>query len=124
MSRARQSWPHLLAAFVAMGGWALFANRGHGTGEALRAGLVQGTLSACLTYGMKRLIEALAARLSGRAAVLLPPLACGALSVTLLTTIHGIAGTPEVLATIAVPVTVATGWAAVYSFTLSREPTA
>ena len=43
---------------------------------------------------------------------------CGAISFALLYIIHSLAGTPEVLATLAVPVTVATLYAALYTYRL------
>ena len=47
-----------------------------------------------------------------------PPLVCGAMSFLLLFTIHSLAGTPEVLATLAVPTTVATLYACAYTYRL------
>jgi hypothetical protein len=115
---ARQSWLHLAVAFVAMGSWAIFANRAHPWSDMLLAGVVQGCLSATITFVMKRLIEAMVGRLRGLTARLLPPAICCGLSVGLLSAIHTLARTPELLATIAVPVTVATSYAALYTQTL------
>ena len=42
----------------------------------------------------------------------------GLTSLTLLYAIHSLAGTPEILATITVPLTVATSYAALYTYTL------
>jgi hypothetical protein len=41
---ARSSPLHVAFAFVAMGGWGAFANRGHGPQAMLLAGLVQGAI--------------------------------------------------------------------------------
>ncbi len=116
----RRTAPHLALAFAGMGTWALLANRGHPWPGMLLAGALQGTMSAGLTFAMKRLIEGIARAARGVAARLAPPLACGLLSATVLSTVHRLAGTPEVLATLAVPVTVATGYAALYASALTR----
>lgn len=117
----RRDRPHLLLAFVGMGAWAAFANRAHPWDEVLAAGAAQGGLSAGLTLGMKRLTEGLVERLEGRSALLAPPLACGALSGGLLPALHTLAGTPEVLATVAVPFAVSTAYAASYAYALTRR---
>jgi hypothetical protein len=117
-SVARQSWLHLAVAFAAMGSWAVFANRAHPWSGMLLAGVVQGSLSATITFVMKRLIEAMVGRLQGLPARLLPPAICCGLSVGLLSAIHTLARTPELLATIVVPVTVATSYATLYTQTL------
>ena len=108
---------HMTVAFAGMGGWAVFANRGHPLPEALLAGLVQGTISALITLGLKRMIEALSARLPGAVGLVLPPLLAVAGSVLLLCLIHNLAGTPEIAATIAVPVSVTALYSSAYSFT-------
>lgn len=117
---ARASWVHVAFAFLAMGGWAVFANRAHPGGEALTAGLVQGTISALITLVLKRFLEVLSARLSGPAAYLAPPtLSCAAILV-LLVGVHTLAGTPEVWATIAVPFAVSSIYAWVYTAVVVR----
>lgn len=116
----RSSIVHVAFAFIAMGSWAAFANRAHPMPAPLQAGLIQGALSAAITLFLKRGIEALSSRFSGLAALLVPPLVAGLVSATLLTTIHTIGGTPEIGRTIAVPLTVATSYAALYNFTLWR----
>lgn len=113
----------MLFAFLAMGGWAVFANRTHAMPAPLLAGAVQGVLSACITLFLKRIIDCAAARLSGLAALILPPLIAFIISVSLLTAIHTLAGTPEVLATLAVPLTVATTYAAIYNYALWKTGT-
>ena len=118
---ARSGAVHMGFAFLAMGGWAVFANREHAMPAPLLAGVVQGTLSACITLFLKRVVEAIAARLTGVVALAVPPLAAFAISVTLLVTLHTLAGTPEVLATIAVPLTVAASYAALYNYALWKD---
>lgn len=119
-SLMRSSVVHVAFAFVAMGGWAAFANRAHPMPAPLQAGLIQGALSAVITLVLKRGIEALARRFSGLAALLVPPVVAGAVSASLLTTIHMVGGTPEIGRTIAIPLTVATSYAALYNFSLWR----
>ena len=116
----RSSIVHVGFAFLAMGSWAAFANRGHPMPAPLLAGLIQGTLSAGITLLLKRGIEALARRFSGLTALLAPP-AIGLTSASLLTAIHAIGGTPEIARTIAVPLTVATSYAALYNLSLWRS---
>jgi hypothetical protein len=117
----RSSIVHIGFAFLAMGRWAVFANRAHPMPAPLLAGLIQGTLSALITLLLKRGIEYLVSRLSGLTALLAPPLIAGLVSASLLTIIHTIGGTPEIARTIAVPLTVATSYAALYNFSLWRS---
>src|SRR5688572_1115620 len=93
---ARASWTHTAFAFVAMGAWGVFANRGHPAGEMLTAGLVQGAISAVITLVLKRFLERLSARLDGPLAYLLPPTISCAVILALLWGVHTLAGTPEV----------------------------
>jgi hypothetical protein len=115
---ARRSTVHVLFAFVAMGGWAVFANRAHAMPAPLVAGMIQGGLSALITLFLKLMIETLSLHLDGIAALLVPPVITCLVSASLLTLIHVLSGTPEVLATIALPLTVATSYAALYNFSL------
>lgn len=116
----RSSIVHVGFAFLAMGGWAAFANRAHPMPAPLYAGLLQGAISATITLVLKRAIEFLAGRFSGLAALLAPPVIAGLVSASLLTILHTIGGTPEILKTIAVPLTVATSYAALYNYSLWR----
>jgi hypothetical protein len=56
---------HVLFAFLAMGSCAVFANRAHAMPLPLYAGLVQGTISACLTLFLKSVIDWLSKRFVG-----------------------------------------------------------
>ena len=116
----RSSIVHVGFAFLAMGSWAAFANRAHPMPAPLHAGLLQGAISATITLVLKRAIEFLADRFSGLAALLAPPAIAGFVSASLLTFLHTIGGTPEILKTIAVPLTVATSYAALYNYSLWR----
>ena len=104
-SFARSSVTHVAFAFLAMGGWAVFANHTHGLERAAIAGLAQGAVSGLLTLGLKRFPG------SSRGAVALD--LCGrhpaastitcAVVLAILLIVHRLAGTPNVLATISVP---------------------
>lgn len=116
----RSSIVHVGFAFLAMGSWAAFANRAHPMPAPFFAGLLQGTISATITLVLKRAIEYLASRFSGLTALLAPPVIAGLVSASLLTLLHTIGGTPEIAKTIAVPLTVATSYAALYNYSLWR----
>jgi hypothetical protein len=117
---ARSGALHAGFAFLAMGGWAVYANSGHAWPAPLVAGAVQGALSGAITLVLKQLVEALASRFSGWAALVAPPAAAGLSSAVLLTAIHSAGGTPEIARTVAVPLAVSTGYAALYAWTLRR----
>lgn len=112
---------HLLFAFVAMGGWAWWANHDHSLARALASALLQGTLSACLTLYLKRAVEWLSRRFAGLAALFWPPLIAVAGSATLLVTLHRLAGTPALLATVAVPLLVSGSYVTLYNLALWRS---
>jgi hypothetical protein len=117
---ARSGAVHGTVAFLAMGAWAAFANREHGVGAMSLAGVVQGAISCVITLILKRSLEAMFARLGGPVAVLVPPLVTMAVVLATLLTIHRLAGTPEIWATIAVPYTVSSAYAWIYTATLAR----
>lgn len=117
----RSSIVHVGFAFLVMGSWAAFANRAYPMPAPLYAGLIQGTISATITLVLKRCIEYLASRFTGVAALLAPPVIAGLVSASVLTVIHTIGGTPEIARTIAVPLTVATSYAALYNYSLWRS---
>ena len=112
---ARSTAVHVAFAFFAMGAWAAFANHTHGWMRALIAALVQGTLSGAITFGLKRSLEAMAARLTGPAALIVPPLVTCVVVLAVLLGAHRLAGTPEVWATIAVPYAVSSSYAWIYA---------
>ncbi len=117
----RSNLAHMAGGFALMGSWAVWANSAHAMPAPLWAGLTQGTLTAIITLGLKRLVEALVNRLPGPSGLVVPPLAACAVSVTLLFVIHSLVGTPEVLTTLALPSTVATIYAALYTLRLRSE---
>ncbi len=113
---------HMAGGFLIQGGWAVFANSGHPMPAPLIAGLIQGCLTAIVTLGLKRMIEAVSAHTPGRLGYVLPALIACAISVTLLFTVHTISGTPEVWATLSVPSSIATAYAALYTYRLRTGP--
>jgi hypothetical protein len=117
---ARSGAVHGAVAFLAMGAWAAFANRGHGPEAMALAGGVQGAISCVITLILKRSLEAMFARLAGPAALIVPPLVTMAVVLAVLVTIHRLAGTPEVWTTIAVPYAVSSTYAWIYTLTLAR----
>jgi ascorbate-specific PTS system EIIC-type component UlaA len=111
---------HVAFAFFAMGAWAAFANREHGLASALLAGAVQGALSAAITLALKKAVDFLSKRFQGVASLVAPPLIACSVSLGVLAGAHFIARTPEIAATIAVPFSIAFGYASLYSFGLWR----
>lgn len=118
---AQSTLAHVGFAFLAMGGWAMLANRAHPFEQALLAGLVQGTISAVLTLGLKKFLEWFGARLPRAAALLVPPVITASAILAILVTAHTLAGTPEILATIAVPFSISTTYAVLYNWRLWRQ---
>lgn len=123
---------HVGFGFLAMGAWAVFANRNHPLPDALLAGLVQGTISGLLTLVLKKALERMSAYFLsapaydegvGRnvAALVVPPLVTASSILFILVAAHTLAGTPEVAATIAVPFTVSTTYAIIYNWGLWRR---
>lgn len=120
MSFLQSKAVHGLGGFLLMGSWAAFANRAYPVPAPLVAGLVQGLLTSIITVFLKQIIEGIFHRTKGWQRLALPPLAAFFLSTTLLTFIHGATGTPALIATISVPITVSTLYALFYTITLSR----
>lgn len=116
---AGSSIVHVLFAFLAMGGWAVFANRLYPMPRPLISGIVQGVLSGCLTLFLKSVVEALSRRFSGFTVLWAPPLIACLGSATILIAIHALSGTPEILKTIAVPLLVSSSYAAIYNYSIS-----
>ncbi len=122
---------HVAFGFTLMGGWAMFANRGHPLPDMLRAGLVQGVISGTLTLFIKKGLERMSAMFfkarqsdegQGRniAALFVPPIFTATCIFVILFTAHTLAGTPEVAATISFPFAVSTTYAILYNLRLWR----
>jgi len=118
---ARHGVVHVLFAFFAMGGWAVFANRAYDMPRPLYSGLVQGAMSACLTLFLKSVIDGLSKRFAGRTRLWAPPLIACLGSASLLVAIHAASGTPEILKTITIPLLVSTSYAAIYNYSISKK---
>jgi hypothetical protein len=118
-SLARATAVHVALAFAAMGGWTLFANRAHGEAAILPA-LAQGALSAIITLVLKTVLERLTARMAAPLAYVVPPLITATTILAVLVGVHWAIGTPEIAATIAVPWSVSTFYAVVYTAVLVR----
>ena len=88
---AQSSVTHVLFAFALMGGWACFANWQHPMPKPVVAALIQGTLSAGLTYFLKRTLDGLAARMTRGYSFWLPPLIACSASLCILLAAHFIA---------------------------------
>lgn len=115
-SIAGHSVTHVLFAFLGMGGWAVFSNRLHPMPEPVIAGAVQGTLSATLTLILKSIVDRLAARFSTAARFWAPPSIAISVSACCLIGIHAVAGTPEILPTVSLPLMIAASYVAVYNY--------
>ncbi|SDY36362.1 hypothetical protein SAMN05444004_101245 [Jannaschia faecimaris] len=116
---ARQTWLHVAAGAALMGGWAAFANRGHPTSEMVQAAVVQGLMSGLLTAVLKIVADHLLR--------ILPhwTLAAGIallISGTMLVKVHLMAGTPELGATVVVPLLVSGSYVFLYCFLRQRGP--
>lgn len=122
MSLIRSNLAHMAGGFVLMGGWAVLAHANHPFSTQVQAGVTQGMLTALITLGLKRMVERVASQLTGVVGLIVPPLLACAISVGLLYTIHTRVGTPEVWTTLALPSTVATLYAALYTIRLRQTP--
>ncbi len=117
----RRSVASACLAFVVYAPWAFFANLGHGSARALRAGCTQGVLSFVLTLTLTQLMEALfrIPRTPWRGFGLA---LAGAVCVSSLLNVsaHAIAGTPEILRTVAPVLVIGTAFFVSYGLNLVR----
>lgn len=120
---AKSTAIHVGFAFLAMGGWTLWANHAHGLAAAWPPALAQGTMSGVITLVLKHALEAMVARMPGLAAYVIPPAATAAVILVVLIGVHKLIGTPEIARTIAVPWSVSTLYAIVYASALARGRT-
>jgi hypothetical protein len=110
-----------LAGFVVYGGWAYWANLGHGQAMGMRAGLLQGGYSFALTFFSTLMMEWLYRRCAGHAhARLLTIAATGAILLAVPATLHMLAGTPEILMTVAPGFAIGMVYTTVYVTALAR----
>jgi len=120
---AKSTAVHVGFAFVAMGGWTLWANADHGIDAAWLPALAQGVISGSITLLLKRALEAMTQRLTGWPAYVIPPLVTATVILVVLVGVHRLIGTPEIARTIAVPWSVSTLYAVLYTLTLARGRT-
>lgn len=109
------------AGFTVYAAWAAFANRAHGPGAAARAGLVQGLSSAIATAVVATIIEVVIARL-GRSwpAVIAAAVGASFLAAAMHVTLHLLAGTQALLATVSVPILVGFAYSLTYAAAIRR----
>ncbi len=116
---ARASGVHVAIACLAMGGWALFANRAHGSG-AIGPAVAQGAMSGLITLVLKKVLERMSVLMRGPLAYIVPPVVTASTILVVLVTVHWLIGTPEIAETIAVPWSVSSLYAVIYSAVLAR----
>lgn len=121
MNIVRSNLAHMAGGFTLMGTWAAIVHAQYPFSTQVKAGLTQGLLTAMITLVLKRMVEVVEARFSGPMGLIAPPLLACVISVSLLHTIHSFVGTPEVWTTLALPSTVATLYAALYTLRLRRS---
>ena len=116
----RSLWP-ALAALMGYGAWAYYINAVYEPALALRAGLIQGSYAFVLTLLASLLYEWLFAVLRNRA--LRKTLTVGAglvLQLVTIVSIHLVAGTPAILATVTPGLLIGGVYAALYVNLLGR----
>lgn len=115
---AGRTWVHIACGALLMGAWAAFANRMHAGPQMLQAAVIQGLLSGALTAMLKTVTDHLRTYLPHWT------VAAGVtfvLSAALLLKVHAMAGTPEIGATVAVPLTVSGLYVFTYSYLRGRD---
>lgn len=120
--RRRRMLTSACVSAVVYGGWAHWTNRLHGFGVALRVTAVQALWSAVITVALTVLIErvAVVCASTGR------DIRLSALPALVLVwigpfTVHTLAGTPEIIDTIAPGVTIGTIFVFSYAANLARK---
>ena len=126
MSKSRRTlrnvWPYIALAFGIYGGWALYINWSSGLWQAGKSGLAQGVYSGTNTYIYARIIESAFDRISHPLMKwLIPALLPNLLFLSVLSSVHWIVGTPEILLTILPSAVVGTGYTALYTTQLHRR---
>lgn len=114
-----------LLGLAIWGPWAWWSNRSHGSGAAWQAGLTQGFISFTITLLIGLIVEA-ATRFGGtrRARFAAGVGAAFAFISIYSVTFHTIAGTPELLVTVAPAIASGVVFAALYAARLTLRPPA
>jgi hypothetical protein len=111
-------------AFALWGGWAYYVNAlttGEGTASPLTSGLTQGTGSFLITLVLVRAVAWLYHRLPPRPLrLVLPGLITVTVTGTCLATAHALVGTPDIVQTVAPPLSVALAFCIYTAFMLRR----
>lgn len=114
-----------IAAFLVYGLWAAFANREHGAAIAMRTFVVQGSSSAISTATVSAAIEFLWRWFGGaRWAVFAAAVASSLTAACFHSTLHALAGTPNLIAAIAFPTVMGLVFGFAYAVALLRRTTA
>ncbi len=117
--RSRGFWRALvlgISAALLYGSWAYFANHNEGEDAGLVAALVQGLLSFTATVVLVVLLERLfAAGRSPARGFWLAGLGSSSIAALVMASVHGIAGTPQLLLTIAPSLVIGTTFSFVYA---------
>lgn len=114
-----------LGAALLYGGWALWANRGHGWSAASSAAGTQALASFTITLAMTSVMEALCRTTTSRAGQFVR--AAGgsiALSVAYTVALHVWMGTPELLETVTPSIAIGSVYSVAYAANLVREAAA
>lgn len=98
----------------------MWVNSGHTWPQAMSAGLVQGSMSAILTLLLKKSVDGLRAHFRGHMRFWTPPAIASLASAGLLIAGHSLARTPELLATIGLPLGVSATYVFAYNIFKSR----
>ncbi len=107
--------------FSAYACWAAFANRAHGVGAAAKAGVVQGLSSAVATAMVATIIEIALARLGrSKSATVIAALCASSLAAAMHITLHLLAGTEALFATVSVPIAVGVVYSLTYASAVQR----
>jgi len=107
-------------AFALWGGWAYWINADHGAAKQIVSALAQGTASFVITLVMVRIVARLYQVLPAPLKLPGPALITVGCTGSALVAIHAAVGTPEILKTVAAPLSVALGFCAYTTVKLQR----
>lgn len=105
-----------VGAFIAYGGWAVYANYRHGLATSLVSALTQGIISFLVTAFMTLILEAIFYRFAAGALRIVVTAVGAQAAVALVTfTIHYVVGTPEIIVTMTPSFIVSSIYCVVYT---------
>ncbi|WP_265655663.1 hypothetical protein [Verminephrobacter aporrectodeae] len=122
-ARPNRNWLVIgILAFLVQGGWTLWVNLPHGLGRSAISAAMQGLLSGVSASVMTLIMEWIYRTLSPSP---LRPIASALgpilLMASVLYAVHRVIGTPEIAATMALPMIAIVAYAIVYTAKLSRR---